>query len=76
MNFASETFRLVNEDPQTWSVESAMIEALNARNFLNIHLMQRPKPMGKGPLINIKGGKGKHKGKGKGKEKFKSDTFL
>ena len=75
--FWSETFRLVNEDPDSWSVESAMIEVLSVRNYLNIHLMQRPRPSGKGQILNGKGGKGKGKGKkGKGKGKFKNDIFI
>lgn len=68
--FWSETFRLVNEDSDTWSMETAMIEVLSVRNLLNIHLMQRPKQI---PII--KGGKGK-KGKGKGKGKGKHDQFV
>lgn len=76
--FWSETFRLVNEDPDSWSMESAMIEVLTVRNFLNIHLMQRPKSVPKGHGYIWKGGKGKQKGKGKGKGKGKpkSDNFI
>lgn len=74
--FWCETFRLVNEDPDSWSMESAMIEVLTVRNFLNIHLMQRPKTTGKGHLFSLKGGKGKHKGRGKGKGKGKTDMFV
>ena len=70
--FWSEVFRLVNEDPQTWSIEASMIEVLTVRNHLNIHMMQRPKPMGKGGTFLVKG-KGKQKGKGKEKEKV--NTF-
>ena len=75
--FWSEVFRLVNEDPQTWSIEASMIEVLTVRNHLNIHMMQRPKPMGKGGSLLVKGkGKTKGKGKGKGKGKYFSDGFI
>ena len=75
--FWSETFRLVNGDPDSWSIEAAMVEVLTVRNFLNIHLMQRPKSVGKGNPYHVKGGKGKSKGKGKGKKgKGKTDTFV
>ena len=67
--FWSEAFRLVNEDPQTWSLEAAMIEVPTVRNYLNIHMMQRHKPIGTGASQGVKGGTGKPKERAKDKER-------
>lgn len=74
--FWTDVFALVNESPDSWQVESAIIEVLTVRNSLSVNLMQRPKLLGKGPgLWNPKGkGLGKGKGKkGKNKNDVKSD---
>ena len=69
--FWTDVFSLVNESPETWKVESAIIEVLTVRNSLSVNLMQRPKPAGKGPNISFTKGKGLGKGKGKkGKSKL------
>jgi len=64
--FWSDVFSLVNENPETWTMESAVTEVLDVKNLLSVLMMQRPR--------TLKGkGKGKHPGKkGKGKEKEKS----
>ena len=67
--FWSDAFSLVNENPDTWTVESAVTEVLEVKNPLSVLMMQRPR--------TLKGkGKGKHfgkKGKGKGKSKSQWD---
>ena len=63
--FWSEAFNLVNEDPDTWTVESAVTEVLEVKNLLSVLMMQRPRTMkGKGKGKGS-GKKGKEKGKGK-----------
>lgn len=70
--FWTDVFSLVNELPETWQVESAIIEVMTVRNSLSVNLMQRPKPIGKGPGPGDPKGKGLGKGKGK-KGKHKND---
>ena len=71
--FWSEVFRLVNEDSDSWDMESAVTEVLEVKNILSIHMMQRPrtakgKGNGKGKDVGkVFNPKGKGKGKGKGK---------
>ena len=51
--FWSDAFSLVNENPDTWTVESAVTEVLEVKNPLSVLMMQRPR--------TLKGkGKGKH----------------
>ena len=69
--FWSQVFTLTNEDPKTWSMETAIQEVLQVKNVLDIQMMQRPRTQLKG--------KGQHKGKtftktGKGKEKGKGKS--
>ena len=71
--FWAEVFRMVNEEAETWDMESAVTEVLQVKNLLSIHMMPRPKTLkgkgnGKGKNSNpIYNPKGKGKGKGKGK---------
>lgn len=58
--FWAETFRLVNEDPATWTMESAISEVLEVKNLSSIHMMQSPrttkgKGSGKGKFFNSQG---------------------
>ena len=71
--FWTDVFALVNESPDSWQVESAIIEVLTVRNSLSVNLMQRPKLLGKGPGLWNPKGKGLGKGKGK-KGKHKNDV--
>ena len=63
--FWTDVFALVNESPDSWQVESAIIEVLTVRNSLSVNLMQRPKLLGKGPGLWNPKGKGLEKEKGK-----------
>ena len=70
--FWSEAFNLYNEDPDTWTVEAAVTEALESKNLLSVLMMQRPRTLkgkGKGKGLGKKG-----KGKGKGKSFWDKST--
>ena len=74
-SFGPKPFPLVNEDPETWTVESAVSEVLEVKNLLSIQMMQRPgtakgKSLGKGKPFGEKG-----KGKGKGKSIWEKGHF-
>ena len=60
--FWSDVFGLVNEDPDTWTVESAVTEVLEVKNLLSVLMMRRPRALkgtGKGKQLGKKGRKRK-----------------
>ena len=63
-SFGPKPFTLVNEDPETWTVESAVSEVLEVKNLLSIQMMQRRRTA-KGKSL----GKGKPFGKKRKREK-------
>ena len=71
--FWSDAFNLVNENPDTWTVESAVTEVLEVKNLLSVLMMQRPRTLkgkGKGKPFGKKG-----KGKGKGKSQWDRSPY-
>lgn len=62
----STIFRLCNE--KSWDMENAIIEVVETRNLMDVHMMARPRAIQ--PLPHPKG-KGQHKDKGPSKGKSK-----